>query len=217
MSGCYASESLRGSMSCLGRLLAGKLQEIHALGRFPQRPDSALVVRQPDAARRPGGAIVIGLGTLGELARAFAGGLLEYACVCLQVRAAGHVAAPPMGEHGLRVASLLSGSGYGGLSIALRAIEHYRVAHSAATERWACARWRTGQNWKYARARPCAASMRATRRRDGNCCTTAGSISTCWWRWRPRRNAWPCWDATGPCRHAWPAPGESSARRRCAP
>ncbi|MDO8066971.1 CHAT domain-containing protein [Janthinobacterium sp. SUN206] len=124
MSGCYAAESLRGSMSFLDRLLAGKLQEIHALGRFPQRPDSALVVLQPDAARRPGGAIVIGLGALGELtpgelARAFAGGLLEYACVCLQVRAAGHAAAPPMGEHGLRVASLLSGSGYGGLSIAL--------------------------------------------------------------------------------------------------
>lgn len=124
MSGCYAYESLRGSMSFLDRLLAGKLQEIHALGRFPQRPDSALVVLQPDAARRPGGAIVIGLGPLGELtpgelARAFAGGLLEYACVCLQVRAAGHLAAPPTGEHGLRVASLLSGSGYGGLSIAL--------------------------------------------------------------------------------------------------
>ena len=124
MSGCYAYESLRGSMSFLDRLLAGKLQEIHALGRFPQRPDSALVVLQPDAARRPGGAIVIGLGPLGELtpgelARAFAGGLLEYTCVCLQVRAAGHVTAPAMGEHGLRVASLLSGSGYGGLSIAL--------------------------------------------------------------------------------------------------
>ncbi|ATD60864.1 hypothetical protein CNX70_12350 [Janthinobacterium svalbardensis] len=57
MSGCYAYESLRGSMSFLDRLLAGKLQEIHALGRFPQRPDSALVVLQPDAARRPGGAI----------------------------------------------------------------------------------------------------------------------------------------------------------------
>ncbi|WP_139842529.1 CHAT domain-containing protein, partial [Janthinobacterium sp. GW458P] len=124
MSGCYAYESLRGSMSFLDRLLAGRLQEIHALGRFPQRPDAALVVLQPDAARRPGGAIVIGLGALGELtpgelARAFAGGLLEYACVCMQVRAAGHVATPPMGEHGLRVASLLSGSGYGGLSIAL--------------------------------------------------------------------------------------------------
>ena len=124
MSGCYAYESLRGSMSFLDRLLAGKLQEIHALGRFPQRPDSALVVLQPDAAQRPGGAIVIGLGALGELtpgelARAFAGGLLEYACVCLQVRAAGKPGAPAMGEHGLRVASLLSGSGYGGLSIAL--------------------------------------------------------------------------------------------------
>ena len=124
MSGCYAYESLRGSMSFLDRLLAGRLQEIHALGRFPQRPDEALVVLQPDAARRPGGAIVIGLGALGELtpgelARAFAGGLLEYACVCMQVHAAGHVATPPMGEHGLRVASLLSGSGYGGLSIAL--------------------------------------------------------------------------------------------------
>ncbi|MDN2712147.1 CHAT domain-containing protein [Janthinobacterium sp. SUN118] len=124
MSGCYAYESLRGSMSFLDRLLGGKLQEIHALGRFPQRPDAALVVLQPDAARRPGGAIVIGLGALGELtpgelARAFAGGLLEYACVCLQVRAAGQLAAPPMAEHGLRVASLLSGSGYGGLSIAL--------------------------------------------------------------------------------------------------
>ena len=124
MSGCYAYESLRGSMSFLDRLLAGKLQEIHALGRFPQRPDSALVVLQPDASRRPGGAIVIGLGPLGELTpgeltRAFAGGLLEYACVCTQVRAARHGAAPPPGGHGLRVASLLSGSGYGGLSIAL--------------------------------------------------------------------------------------------------
>ncbi|CDG83837.1 CHAT domain-containing protein [Janthinobacterium agaricidamnosum] len=133
MTGSYAYESLRGSMTFLDRLLDGRLQEIHALGRYPQRPDEALVVLQPELARRPGGAIVIGLGALGELTpgeltRAFAGGLLEYACVREQLLAAGqrNAPCPPSrqeaaghGTDSLRVASLLSGSGYGGLSIAL--------------------------------------------------------------------------------------------------
>ena len=138
MSGSYAFESLRGSMSFLDRLLDGRLQQIFALGRFPQHPDEALVVLQPTRARRPGGVIVIGLGVLGELTpgeltRAYAGGLLEYACVKEQLHDTGADAeqCPPhpvgadagagAGAHdrGLRVASLLSGSGYGGLSIPL--------------------------------------------------------------------------------------------------
>ncbi|MFM9435585.1 hypothetical protein ACFDR9_002655 [Janthinobacterium sp. CG_23.3] len=140
LAGCYAYESLRGSMSFLDRLLDGRLQQIYALGRFPQSPDEAVVVLQQARARRPGGAIVIGLGALGELTpgeltRAFAGGLVEYARVNEQLQQAEHNAAPcpqrpgeaaaeaaaraEPPDPGLRVASLLSGSGYGGLSIAL--------------------------------------------------------------------------------------------------
>ena len=52
MSGCYAYESLRGSMSFLDRLLAGKLQEIHALGRFPQRPPPPLARSHQDGITR---------------------------------------------------------------------------------------------------------------------------------------------------------------------
>ncbi|PMQ07850.1 hypothetical protein JaAD80_27690 [Janthinobacterium sp. AD80] len=94
------------------------------------------------------------------------------------------------------------------------------------TARCPCARWRTWRNWKYARARPCAAWMRAPAlkcrprriwRRDGSCCRTGNSISTCWWRWRRRRSAWPCWAATGPCRPASPARPGKRACRRCAP
>ncbi|MDC8756196.1 CHAT domain-containing protein [Janthinobacterium fluminis] len=135
LTGSYAYESLRGSMSFLDRLLDGRLRQIYALGRFPQTPDEAVVVLQQERARRPGGAIVIGLGALGELTpgeltRAFAGGLVEYACAKEQLQQAQHNAGPcppqtdaggdaDAAEPGLRVASLLSGSGYGGLSIAL--------------------------------------------------------------------------------------------------
>jgi hypothetical protein len=127
MLGSYAYSSLRGSLAFLDRLLDGRLQQIYRLARFPQRPDEALVVLQPERGRRPCGAVVIGMGivgelTPGELTRAFAGGLLEYASVREQMSETGQCPAPPPGpnrEWGWRVASLLSGSGYGGLSIAL--------------------------------------------------------------------------------------------------
>ncbi len=132
MLGSYAYDRPRGSLAFLDRLLDGRLGQVHALGRFPQRPDDALVVLQTRPGRRPSGAIVIGMGALGELTpgeltRAFAGGLLEYATSHEQL-GDGAAANPPLsGSAGdgaenrwrLRVASLLSGSGYGGLSIAL--------------------------------------------------------------------------------------------------
>ncbi|MES2740378.1 MAG: CHAT domain-containing protein [Pseudomonadota bacterium] len=127
MLGSYAYESLRGSLAFLDRLLDGRLQQVYLLGRFPQRPDEALVVLQARRGRRPLGAIVIGMGavgelTPGELTRAFAGGLLEYATSHEQLADGGAPGPAGDGADGrwrLRVASLLSGSGYGGLSIAL--------------------------------------------------------------------------------------------------
>lgn len=117
LTGAYAHDSLRGSAKFLDGHLGGQLTRTHKLGRYPARPGDAMVFLHPETNGRPGGAIVVGLGAVGELlpgelTRALTGGLLEYARSQEQCR---HTAADVSGR--LAVASLLVGTGFSGLTI----------------------------------------------------------------------------------------------------
>lgn len=115
--GSYANDSLRGSAKFIDGHLDGQLQRAHDLGRYPARTDDAMFF--PNAVRngRPAGAIVVGLGILGELlpgklVEALCNGLLEYARSHDQGRAS---AVDDGGR--LSVAALLVGTGFTGLSV----------------------------------------------------------------------------------------------------
>ncbi|SHO49033.1 CHAT domain-containing protein [Desulfopila aestuarii] len=115
--GSYTADSLRGSAKFLNGLLSDRLQEAHAIGRYPCRPEDAMVFRQSTRNRKPAGAIVVGLGPIGELlpgtlTRAITHGLLEYARCSDQL-----MAIDPEKQHQLEVSSVLVGTGFTGLSV----------------------------------------------------------------------------------------------------
>jgi len=115
--GAYANDSLRGSAKFLDGHLGGQLERTRSLGRYPCQPDDAMVFLNPTVGGKPGGAIVVGLGALGELlpgnlTRAICNGLLEY------VRSHD----PCRGADGddadrLAVSALLVGTGFTGLTV----------------------------------------------------------------------------------------------------
>jgi hypothetical protein len=115
MIGAYAGDSLRGSAAFLDRRLCLRLSHCQTLGRYPDEPGEVVVVIHPEPTHKPAGAIVVGLGAMGQLSpgalqAALQAGLLEYARIGM-----GDV---PAGESlKLEVATLLVGSGYGGVSV----------------------------------------------------------------------------------------------------
>ena len=115
--GAYANDSLRGSAGVLDAHLGGQLDRIFQLGRYPGRLEDAMVFRHPEPHGKPGGAIVVGLGTLGDLLpgmlrQAFRNGLLEYA------RDREQCPDETSGELSqLSVSTLLVGTGFTGLTI----------------------------------------------------------------------------------------------------
>ncbi len=140
--GAYANDSLRGSAKFLDSHLGGQLDRTARQGRYPAQPDDAMVFFNPVAKRKPGGAIVIGLGPVGELmpgnlTRALTNGLLEYARSwdqCPRTEAA---------AGRLDVSALLVGTGFTGLTVdvgtrclldALRRANEM-LGHSASTFR----------------------------------------------------------------------------------
>jgi hypothetical protein len=119
--GAYANDGLRGSAKYLDGHLAGQLRRTFDLGRYPAQPDDAMVFLNPTPDRKPGGAIVVGLGSLGELTpgeltRALTNGLLEYARAQETCK---HAVSDPAGQ--LAVAALLVGTGFTGLTVELGA------------------------------------------------------------------------------------------------
>jgi pimeloyl-ACP methyl ester carboxylesterase len=131
MIGAYAGDSLRGSAEFLDRRLCRRLSHCQALGRYPNEPGEVVVVIHPEPTHKPAGAIVVGLGAMGslspgELQATLQAGLLEYARIGMGDASAGEALK-------LEVATLLVGSGYGGVSVesclvalfeALRAANH---------------------------------------------------------------------------------------------
>jgi hypothetical protein len=136
--GAYANDSLRGSASFLDSHLDGQLARACMLGRYPAQADDAMVFLNPVAGGKPGGAIVAGLGPLGELmpgklTLALSNGLLEYARSREQCRRTGIT-----GSGRLAVSAVLVGTGFSGLSIEvgarclLDALRHANEALSRA-------------------------------------------------------------------------------------
>lgn len=116
--GAYAHDSLRGSADFLNRQLEGRLARAQALGRYPNLPEETLVFQNPKRGAKPGGAIVVGLGAVGELkpgtlTQTLREGLLEYA------RIHEPMTPPPDGQsqHEVSLSSLLVGTGFAGLSV----------------------------------------------------------------------------------------------------
>ncbi|PXW92403.1 lecithin:cholesterol acyltransferase [Sphaerotilus hippei] len=117
--GAYANDPLSGSALFLDQHLGDGLKRAQAMGRYPSVPGDAMVFLPPLEGSRPGGAIVVGLGALGELqpgelTRALCSGVLEYARVWAQ----GH---PPERDEvrAIGLSTLLVGTGYAGLSVEL--------------------------------------------------------------------------------------------------
>jgi hypothetical protein len=119
MIGAYANDSLRGSAHFLNRHLDNGPQQAYDLGRYPNYPGEAAIFIRPEPGRRPAGAIVVGLGALGELlpgalTHALTDGLLEYARVKAQQPVPAQGPPEPVT---LDVSSLLVGTGFTGLSV----------------------------------------------------------------------------------------------------
>ncbi len=115
--GAYAFDTLRGSAKFLDNHLDGRMERAFKIGRYPCQPDDAMVFRQSDANSKPAGAIVVGLGSLGDLlpgtlTMALTEGLLEYARIIEQ-----QSDAEPSRPERLAVSSLLVGTGFAGLTV----------------------------------------------------------------------------------------------------
>lgn len=120
--GHYTGDTIVSAEKHLDRALHGALTRRLHLGLYPGPIETSAVFSNPrtatDRYARPGGAIVVGLGTVGALtasalARTFDRALLEYVLERLKT-------APPSvdaASSGLGVATLLIGTGAGGMSV----------------------------------------------------------------------------------------------------
>ncbi|MDO8836992.1 MAG: CHAT domain-containing protein [Vicinamibacterales bacterium] len=134
--GSYANDSLRGSAKFLNGHLGGQLERAFDLGLYPSQPSDARVFLNPHPGGKPGGAIVVGLGPLGELlpgtlTQALTSGLLEYA------RSQGQCPGSADADNvGLAVSTLLVGTGFTGLTVDIGArclLTAVRRANTALT------------------------------------------------------------------------------------
>lgn len=119
LAGCYANDEIKGSIAFLDKHLDQRLSKTLAAGRFPRQIGEAMVFRQTRSDMAPGGAIVVGLGTLGllkpgDLTMALTQGLLEYARIYAE-SVTGR--APAQAPSGLELSAIAVGTGYAGLSI----------------------------------------------------------------------------------------------------
>lgn len=132
MVGHYKGDMIISAEAYLDRMLDGRLRDLHALGLYPGELNTAHVFLNP--RKKPAGAIVIGLGSVGSLSP---GSLTQ--TVSRGVRAhvtslreqAGEYADDFTGPLKVSISSLLIGTGAGGISVedCVTAILH-GVAHA---------------------------------------------------------------------------------------
>jgi hypothetical protein len=120
--GHYSGDTIVSAEKHLDRALHGALSRRLHLGLYPGPIGTSAVFSNPrtatDPYARPGGAIVVGLGTVGgltasSLSRTFSRALLEF--VLERVKEPERAA--PGAQPGLGVATLLIGTGAGGMSV----------------------------------------------------------------------------------------------------
>ncbi|MFO1431907.1 MAG: hypothetical protein U1F76_17505 [Candidatus Competibacteraceae bacterium] len=119
--GHYRGDTIVSAEDYLDRALQGRLRKRHRLDLYPGRLGTCEIFLNPSKYDRPGGAIVIGLGQVGELSpggleSAFAQAALSYA---LQVAECpddrfGAIAGVPRSA---RISALLIGTGAGGMTV----------------------------------------------------------------------------------------------------
>ncbi len=119
MAGHYAGDPIVHAEAALDRCLDGALRTQHQLGLYPGATGTAEILLSPRSALRsdlagPSGAIILGLGNVGELTpgaltRSIEAGLLRFAQAACD---------RPHSAAGLTVSTLLVGSGEAGLAVA---------------------------------------------------------------------------------------------------
>ncbi|HSB80347.1 MAG TPA: CHAT domain-containing protein [Candidatus Methylomirabilis sp.] len=119
--GHYQGDTIVGAEAYLDKVLQGRLGRRQQLGLYPGGLNTAEVILNPDPYAKPGGAIVIGLGRVGELspgglASTFARAALAYALAVAEAADTGFqtVAGVPRSA---KISSLLIGTGAGGFSV----------------------------------------------------------------------------------------------------
>jgi len=118
--GHYAGDTIVSAEDYLDKALDGRLRERHRLGLYPGKLGSCEVVLNPARYGKPAGAIVIGLGRVGELSP----GSLQAAITQASLQYAIHVAECQDERFGTlsgvprsaRITSLLIGTGAGGMT-----------------------------------------------------------------------------------------------------
>ncbi len=119
--GHYAGDTIVSAEDYLDKALNGRLRERHRLGLYPGKLGTCEVVLNPDHYGKPAGAIVIGLGRVGELSP----GSLQAAITQAALQYAIHVAECQDERFGTfsglpraaRITSLLIGTGGGGMGV----------------------------------------------------------------------------------------------------
>lgn len=115
MVGHYQGDTIVSAEAHLDRIMDGRLRARHGLGLYPGEDDTAEAFLNPK--RQPGGAIIIGLGEVGQLSpgklmRAVSRGVRAYAITLDEHCAAATQTRPPAG-----IAALLVGTNAGGVSL----------------------------------------------------------------------------------------------------
>ena len=118
--GHYYGDTIVGAEAHLDRALQGRLRRHQQLGLYPGLLNSTEVFLDPDPLCKPGGAIVVGLGRVGDLspgslAASFARAALTYA-LAMAEHPDGHSQTADVSRTA-RISSLLIGTGAGGFSV----------------------------------------------------------------------------------------------------
>lgn len=136
--GHYDGDTIVSAEAALDARLEGALSRRRELGLYPGAHGTHAVFFNDDPGRSPSGAVVVGLGTVGELAAgrlqtSLRDAMLEYALRLVQ-RAAAECAGAPVGRVAARLSCLLVGSGGAGLSVR-ESVETLLRAAAAANQR----------------------------------------------------------------------------------
>ena len=119
--GHYQADTIVGSEAYLDYVLEGRLRARQDLGLYPGALGSHSVLDHPSPGGKPGGALLVGLGEVGELtpgtlAATFARALLALARHTLEMPGAAADRAP-RAPYGIELSSVLIGAGTGGIGI----------------------------------------------------------------------------------------------------